>query len=259
MVWVLIVLAFVVCWVASLCKISHSSYSKSKTTFLCNGASCESVQKRVVLLVIAHPDDESMFFSPTISYLTSKGHDLHLLCISTGNADGMGDVRKDELYQACAIMKVPLHQIKVLDNSNLQDGFGRVWDHNLLANIIEEEVASANIDSIITFDSHGISGHCNHRDVHHGVRLLQVSPRKIEAWELLSTNILRKYIGPIDIWFSIIFGMCFPSGQLYCLINGNPSKSFQAMAQHRSQWIWFRKLFVCFSSYTYVNSLKRLN
>ncbi|TKY59599.1 N-acetylglucosaminyl-phosphatidylinositol de-N-acetylase [Spatholobus suberectus] len=42
-------------------------------------------RKRNVLLVIAHPDDESMFFTPTINFLTSKGHNVHILCLSIGD------------------------------------------------------------------------------------------------------------------------------------------------------------------------------
>lgn len=36
------------------------------------------------LLVIAHPDDESMFFSPTVLSLTRAGHPVWVLCLSTG-------------------------------------------------------------------------------------------------------------------------------------------------------------------------------
>ncbi|MBA0630094.1 hypothetical protein Godav_002223 [Gossypium davidsonii] len=67
----------------------------------------------------------------------------------------MGSSRKDELYRACVVHK---------------DGFGQVWNHGLVAQIIEEEVYSHVIDVIITFDSYGVSGHCNHGDVHYGVR-----------------------------------------------------------------------------------------
>ncbi|RVW76447.1 hypothetical protein CK203_056864 [Vitis vinifera] len=75
---------------------------------------------------------------------------------------------------------------------------------------------------------------------------------------LSSTNILRKYSGPIDIWLSILSSMCYPSENMHCLLNENPHKSFLAMAQHQSQWVWFRKLFVSFSSYTYVNRLRKI-
>ncbi|KAL6338352.1 hypothetical protein AAG906_018723 [Vitis piasezkii] len=257
MAWLLIIISVVLVWVASLCKTRQASFSPSKTVFLNNG---EALQKRNVLLVIAHPDDESMFFSPTITFLNSRGHNLHLLCMSTGNADGMGNIRKEELYQASAILKVPLQQVKILDHPDFQDGFGKVWNHALLAKIIEEEVISHAIDTIITFDDYGVSGHCNHIDVHRGLWMLlhDTSERNIEAWELVSTNILRKYSGPIDIWLSILSSMRYPSENMHCLLNENPHKSFLAMAQHRSQWVWFRKLFVSFSSYTYVNRLRKI-
>ncbi|KAL7260226.1 hypothetical protein ACSBR1_005989 [Camellia fascicularis] len=43
------------------------------------------LRRKNALLVIAHPDDESMFFTPTINYLTSRGHNLHIMCSSTGS------------------------------------------------------------------------------------------------------------------------------------------------------------------------------
>lgn len=39
-----------------------------------------------ILLLIAHPDDEAMFFAPTIQALTAPrlGNQLKVLCLSTG-------------------------------------------------------------------------------------------------------------------------------------------------------------------------------
>lgn len=37
-----------------------------------------------VLLVVAHPDDECMFFGPTIFRLCEQGAEVHLLCLSNG-------------------------------------------------------------------------------------------------------------------------------------------------------------------------------
>ncbi|CAN1139522.1 Probable N-acetylglucosaminyl-phosphatidylinositol de-N-acetylase [Linum perenne] len=178
-----------------------------------------------------------------------------------GNADGMGNTRKVELYQACLVLKIPVQQVTILDHPDLQDGFGLVWDHGLLSKIIQAEVSNHHIDTVITFDNHGVSGHCNHRNVHYGViKLLQDSSEKrIEAWELVSSNIARKYSGPVDIWPSMLLAMKSGNGTTYCLLNEQPWKSFKAMAAHSSQWVWFRKLFVSFSSYTYVNSLRKIN
>ncbi|KAK3442945.1 hypothetical protein EUGRSUZ_B03172 [Eucalyptus grandis] len=251
--WLLALASLVFLWFASLI-----AYFPRKPAFLISG---ENANKSNALLVIAHPDDESMFFSPTISFLTSRGHNLHILCLSVGDADGKGNIRKEELYQACVTFKVPHQQVKVMDHPDMQDGFGNKWNHNLLSKIIEEEVLARGINVVITFDDYGVSGHCNHRDVHFGVRtfLQETAQRDIEAWELVSTNILRKYSGPVDFWISMLFALLSPTGSAHCLMNENPRRSFIAMSQHSSQWVWFRKLFVSFSSYTYVNTLRSID
>ncbi|KAK3038710.1 hypothetical protein RJ639_028317, partial [Escallonia herrerae] len=146
---------------------------------------------------------------------------------------------------------VPVDQVKILlDHPDFQDGFGKVWNCNSLARVIEEEMQNHVVDLIITFDDYGVSGHCNHRNLNQGVRRpLRDSSRDIEAWELecspffqlfyssVSTNILRKYIGPVDVWLSILYAMHYPNGQVHCLLNGHPRKSYVAMAQHMIQWV----------------------
>ena len=39
-----------------------------------------------VLLVTAHPDDETVFFAPTVTALHSSGHEVYLLCLTTGTS-----------------------------------------------------------------------------------------------------------------------------------------------------------------------------
>ncbi|KAG9153627.1 hypothetical protein Leryth_008562 [Lithospermum erythrorhizon] len=102
MAWQMVAVSLAVLWVASLYKILFRPLSSS-IRFSNDG------RVRNILLVIAHPDDESMFFTPTIIYLTSRGHNVHILCISTGNADGMGNIRREELYLASTILKVTLN------------------------------------------------------------------------------------------------------------------------------------------------------
>jgi N-acetylglucosaminylphosphatidylinositol deacetylase len=38
-----------------------------------------------------------------------------------------------------------------------------------------------------------------------------------------------------------------------------PSLNWKAMAAHHSQFVWYRRLFVVFSIYTYVNRLRRMD
>ncbi|KAL3019911.1 hypothetical protein AAZX31_05G116300 [Glycine max] len=167
MAFILIIASLVFLWIVSLCKVLLLPRIPFGNHFTHNNG--RAFRKRNALLVIAHPDDESMFFTPTINFLTSKGHNVQILCLSIGDADGKGNIRKQELFQACVALKVPMQQVKIVNHPDLQDGFGKVWSHNLLAKIIEEEITRCCIDMIITFDSHGVSGHCNHRDVHYGV------------------------------------------------------------------------------------------
>uniref|UniRef100_A0A0R0JUG3 N-acetylglucosaminylphosphatidylinositol deacetylase n=1 Tax=Glycine max TaxID=3847 RepID=A0A0R0JUG3_SOYBN len=172
MAFILIIASLVFLWIVSLCKVLLLPRIPFGNHFTHNNG--RAFRKRNALLVIAHPDDESMFFTPTINFLTSKGHNVQILCLSIGDADGKGNIRKQELFQACVALKVPMQQVKIVNHPDLQDGFGKVWSHNLLAKIIEEEITRCCIDMIITFDSHGVSGHCNHRDVHYGVWLAPI-------------------------------------------------------------------------------------
>ncbi|KAM0942261.1 putative N-acetylglucosaminylphosphatidylinositol deacetylase [Dioscorea sansibarensis] len=160
-------------WVSSLLRVllASSPCIPSSPAFLSTRSSATK-NRRNVLLVVAHPDDESMFFAPTLLYLASEGHNVHVLCLSTGNADGKGNIRKEEFYRACAILK---------------DGFDKPWDIQLLAKLIEEEIRTRAIDLVITFDNYGVSGHPNHSDAHRGICVFVCdnSGSNVEAWELV--------------------------------------------------------------------------
>lgn len=43
-----------------------------------------SMAAGTALIVTAHPDDEAMFFGPTIQRLQREGTRIHVLCLSTG-------------------------------------------------------------------------------------------------------------------------------------------------------------------------------
>ncbi|KAF3641689.1 putative DDB1- and CUL4-associated factor -like protein 1-like isoform X1 [Capsicum annuum] len=178
----------VVLWVASLFKILHESFSASQVEVLNDGG---VFCKRNVLLVIAHPDDESIEASilglcfPLQIVLNIVGKkDRNSRC----NADGIGNIRKEELYLASTVLKVPQKQVKVLDHPDLQDGFGKSWNSKLLSKIIKEEIVNCAIDLVITFDNYGVSGHCNHQDVHQGVRKNETYLEALDLWEAVEED-----------------------------------------------------------------------
>lgn len=70
---------------------------------------------RRVLILTAHPDDESMFFSPMLMAMKqdrpASSRSVHLLCLSAGHyrnapEPNLGDIRTRELHRAATILGV---------------------------------------------------------------------------------------------------------------------------------------------------------
>ena len=80
-----------------------------------------------ILLLTAHPDDECMFFAPTLLGMhkltqTSQGagqlnkkHNLYSLCLSVGDADGLGKIRREELSRSLDILGITEGHRQVVD------------------------------------------------------------------------------------------------------------------------------------------------
>ena len=76
----------------------------------------------------------------------------------------------------------------------------------------------------------------------------------VQVWALVSTNIVRKFLMMVDV-----FATYFLLERRNTLVAAsNPIELMQAMSMHKSQWVWYRKLFMLFSRYSYVNTLKQL-
>jgi LmbE family N-acetylglucosaminyl deacetylase len=56
------------------------------------------------LLVVAHPDDETIFFSGVVQ--TKRDLPWHLICLTDGNADGRGKERHQELLAAAKVLGI---------------------------------------------------------------------------------------------------------------------------------------------------------
>jgi len=68
-----------------------------------------------VLLVTSHPDDETMFFGPTLVQLNRRPEtQVRLLCLSTGNFQKRGLERKRELYDACKQLGIKEENVTLL-------------------------------------------------------------------------------------------------------------------------------------------------
>ncbi|XP_054996163.1 N-acetylglucosaminyl-phosphatidylinositol de-N-acetylase isoform X1 [Sorex araneus] len=127
---------------------------------------------RRALLVIAHPDDEAMFFAPTVLGLGRGGHRLSLLCFSTGNYYNQGKIRKKELMQSCEVLGIPPSGVMIIDNRDFPDDPGVHWDTESVASVLLQHIQVNGISLVVTFDARGVSGHNNHIALYTAVRSL---------------------------------------------------------------------------------------
>lgn len=233
--WYLILLQIFIVFLTALC-FSAKELSKR-------------MENKKILLVTAHPDDEVMFFTP---FLSNFNHlEITLLCLSNGNSAGLGKVREKELEQAVRFLKIA--HLELIENPALEDGMSKNWQSNEINSVIVKTIEKYQPNVILTFDIAGVSRHPNHVAIRRALSFIKVKHQKsvkdIEFWELQSTGFLRKYIGIIDVIFS--------SRSDFAVFNPNPFLVWQAMSLHRSQFVWYRKLFVVFSRFAYLNTLKQ--
>ncbi|NWI03660.1 PIGL acetylase, partial [Tichodroma muraria] len=134
------------------------------------------------------------------------------------------------------------------------------WDTQLLATLVLKHIEAKNINLVVTFDAGGVSGHANHISLYTAVRynvckLLWVPPwAGCRVLVLESVNLCRKYISFLDVLISCLL----PRDALFILTEEETEQAKRAMWCHRSQLLWFRRLYLLFSRYLVVNSLRLL-
>lgn len=237
------------------------------------------------ILIIAHPDDESMFFLPTLYTLvnnsenfcshttSSPSSSLHILSLSNGNYDKLGTIREKELVQAAAIISDKI-EVTIIHDWKLQDGPNESWSSDVIHEVLRKFLKEKKIKQavLLTFDDLGVSGHVNHMDVHRGVMDFYHNKtdtmKGLELWTLYSVkNVFVKYL-PLGDIFKILYLWCQSLCRMQCFMSClsnkrqrrfmmlNPALVWRAMKAHHSQFVWYRKLFVIFSRYSYVNDWK---
>ncbi|XP_031823721.1 N-acetylglucosaminyl-phosphatidylinositol de-N-acetylase isoform X4 [Sarcophilus harrisii] len=125
-----------------------------------------------VLLLTAHPDDEAMFFAPTLLGLTRLRYRVSLLCCSAGNYYNQGAIRKRELLQSCDVLGIPPSSVTIIDDRHLPDDPNVQWNTELLATLLLRHIKDNHIDLVVTFDNGGVSGHANHIALYSAIRFL---------------------------------------------------------------------------------------
>lgn len=209
-----------------------------------------------VLLVFAHPDDEAMFFAPLLTSLRRLNVRFHFLCLSSGNADGLGKVRSKELTASAKYFGAAT--CKIIDDPSLPDGMLQSWDKAVVARTVRQTLdVLGTVRTVVTFDSRGVSGHANHVDTWRGVlHLKEMSPPGIIFLSLQTYPVLLKYSSVLSLLpFTLGLKKLPKSPPAFVVLTPPPQlfRAYGGMQCHRSQFVWFRYLFVALSSYSLVN------
>jgi N-acetylglucosaminylphosphatidylinositol deacetylase len=191
-----------------------------------------------------------MFFAPTIAAFLSASIPVHLLCLSTGNYDGLGAQRSLELSAAARVLR--LSSSTVVDDARLLDGPSNHWPAAAIADRISEAASRVNATHILTFDAGGVSAHPNHVSTHRGCVAFVRARAGMQLLTLTTSPLLVKYLGVFALLLHSQLSQHLQSRQA-CISNASPHLVIRAMRAHGSQLTWFRYLFIFFSHYTYFN------
>ena len=207
-------------------------------------------------ILIAHPDDEVLFFGPTILNLLKqeRRNRLHVLCLSNGNYYGQGVVREEELRKSCLKLN---RNIVVEIVTKFQDSPSIEWDLDEVESTVTNYVKDNRIDCLITFDEWGISSHVNHKSLNKAISKIKHKNEKLIVYTLKTCFVLRKYFFIFDLLPTLIFDL-IKSNDENLLFLSSPNDyilNIRAMFEHKTQLLWFRYLYIISSRYMFINFL----
>ncbi|CDF89574.1 ZYBA0S04-07536g1_1 [Zygosaccharomyces bailii CLIB 213] len=233
-------------------------------------------------LIVGHPDDEVMFFAPTLLQLDKfmpSSVDFNVVCLSKGGADGLSETRVIELQRSVNFLLANTKRKVELFQFDYPDGHDERWDQTSVKNAIKSAVLE-NSDVqravLLTYDSHGVSNHPNHIACYNAVSALLHDEKNVDA-----ALYLNSYQGNMALKYSSFFWeLCKLTRQwlashvsasppaLASVLALNPTVTLMStytqyilsfasmMGAHESQMVWYRYAWWTFSRFVFVNDLK---
>ncbi|CCG21057.1 hypothetical protein CORT_0A06720 [Candida orthopsilosis Co 90-125] len=260
-------------------RFLSDQYPQNSITF---PKSISSITESTVYYIIGHPDDEVMFFSPTILELSKPKYNntVKLLCFSKGDAvdESMGPIRVRELYKSAGILGIGEEDVTVL---NYKDGMDESWPVNDVHDSLKQyiDLKSKSKQVLITFDELGVSNHPNHISLYHGARAFRNNSIKdnVKLYKLKSLGFWEKYSFTFLTNIELFVGYVSTLIQRFVPVNitvsffepKNSSTSIKIYSDlnmlacsyaamgygHFSQMVWFRYGWLMLSRYLTYNHL----
>jgi LmbE family N-acetylglucosaminyl deacetylase len=187
---------------------------------------------RSVLVVCAHPDDESFGLGAALATFSEAGSSTSVLCFTHGeasslgaDADDLGRVRAGELDAAACELGVA--HVELLD---YRDGHLAQEPLEDLTAPIRQATERARVDLLLVFDEGGITGHPDHcRATEAGIAAGRELELPVLAWalpqrvtEMLNSEFSANFVGRRD-------------EELDYFINVGRTRQLRAIDQHVSQ------------------------
>ncbi len=119
---------------------------------------------RSVLVVVAHPDDETFGLGAVISHLIERGAAVHVLCLTHGESSTLGNtsdlyaLREEELREAS--VRLGVRSVRLLTYPD-----GRLADTPIseLSRQVAHHVARVRPEALLVFDDTGVTAHPDHQ------------------------------------------------------------------------------------------------
>ncbi|KAK3718536.1 N-acetylglucosaminyl-phosphatidylinositol de-N-acetylase [Vermiconidia calcicola] len=239
-----------------------------------------------ICLLIAHPDDEAMFFSPTVIRLADPtlNNTFEILCLCPGQEPTLRSSRTSELIHSASNLGLdsPKRVTVIDDEDSFPDSMTIFWSAEKIAKVLsshfstEPAAPGSGPDMLITFENHGISSHANHISLLHGAtywlkHMSAQSRNAVALYSLTTTNLVRKYTSLLDAPLSLLLYLTrhnsasttatgFADRYIFFSAFSSYRRAQRSMtACHKSQMLWFRYGWIALSRYVSTNDLQRIN
>jgi LmbE family N-acetylglucosaminyl deacetylase len=200
-----------------------------------------------LLLILAHPDDESFMAAGTVAALAESGRRVGLVCATRGQAGALGDpplatretigeVREGELRDACAAIGLTL--LALLEH---EDRRSPRPTPRRCAPPSSGTCGASGPRVVLTFDPHGLNGHPDHVAISR-FALDAVTAAADPRWapELGAAHRVRRVVwsSPVYPWHDGVRSGSRPSGAWTTSSTRGRRRGRReaALAAHRTQW-----------------------
>lgn len=126
-------------------------------------------KQKYALLVVAHPDDESIFFAGLL--MNERSRPWKVICVTDGNADQMGNTRANQFKEACRLLKVKC------EHWDFEDKFEKRLN---IKDLVERLRSLEKPEVVYTHGILGEYGHPHHQDVSYAVH--EAFNKKVTVW-----------------------------------------------------------------------------